>query len=694
MQAIGLSRLTLWFYAIRDGFLSLLPLMFLRVLAQLLLTIPEPHYQAWIVSFAQGRLHYLLEQSVKIVDYTYSVGLTVFVAIHLLRRLPQDPQREQLSYQVLAVSALANFMMFFMAPEFKADTFSTKSIFIGALIGILTTECFRKVAYWSLIRRFRVAYEAEIDFYQVIWLSPVVIFLAGATLLVSNSINGLFANGSLISQSITWILAQSHAVWIAHFVAVLINQTSWFLGFHGWLMLNGYAGELILPPGIAFDGIHIFKPVFINFIFYGGSGATWGLILAIMLATREGYQRRLGRFSILPAIFNISDTLLYGLPIILNPRYLIPFLCVPILLCLVLLLVLQSGWIVPLNKPISWTTPIFLSGWLLTESWRGVFLQIVGVMLSTLMYLPFVKHAEQARQREDDASFIDALEAISKNREQPMPIHQRRDYVGMIARGLMTQLKEDLVHHQLRLYFQPKHAVDGRLIGLEALLRWPNQKYGFIPPQVAISLAEESHIINALGHWVIQQSCAFKQQLNTAGLAELSLAINVSPIQLYDDALVDMLNHNIQRYGLSPQEIELEITESSILPDDPMIDHTLTQLSKLGVRLAIDDFGMGYASLRYLNRFKVSALKIDGSLTKDVLTNPVKGDIIKTIVALGVAQSLDVIAEYVETTAQREMLTAMGCTALQGYLFSQPLPSEDCLHYCIDHLNPDLPETF
>lgn len=688
MQTIRLSRLSYWLYAVRDGFLSLLPLMFLRVLAQLVLTIPEPHYQTWLSAIANGQLHFLLEQTVNIVDYTYSVGLTVFVAIHLMRRLPHDSQREQISYQVLAVSALANFMMFFMAPELDQGTFSIKSIFVGTLIGLLTTECFRKVAYWPLIQRFRVAYEAEIEFYQVIWLSPVVIFLAGITLLVSTLIHGLLDNVYFISQSVSWGLTQTNAVWISHVAGVLINQVSWFLGFHGWLILNGYAGELILPPGVPFDGVHIFKPVFINFIFYGGSGATWGLILAIMLATKEGYQRRLGRFSIFPAIFNISDTLLYGLPIILNPRYLIPFLSVPLLLCFVLMMALQSGWIEPLNKAISWTTPIFVSGWLLTESWRGVFLQVFGVALSTLIYLPFVKRAEQARQQEDDINFIDALEAISQNREQPMPTYQRRDYVGMIARGLIAQLKQDLVHHQLCLFFQPKHAVDGRLIGLEALLRWPNQKYGFIPPQVAISLAEESHVINALGHWVIQESCAFKQQLNAAGFSALSLAINVSPIQLYDDALVDILDKNIQRYGLNPQEIELEITESSILPDDPVIDETLSRLSTLGVRLAIDDFGMGYASLRYLNRFKVSTLKIDGSLTKDVLTNPVKGDIIKTIVALGDAQSLDVIAEYVETAAQRKMLTAMGCTALQGYLFSQPLPNQDCLNYCKKHLVP------
>ncbi|ODN65423.1 Cyclic di-GMP phosphodiesterase YfgF [Methylophaga muralis] len=137
----------------------------------------------------------------------------------------------------------------------------------------------------------------------------------------------------------------------------------------------------------------------------------------------------------------------------------------------------------------------------------------------------------------------------------------------------------------------------------------------------------------------------------------------------------------INEYGITADEIELEITESSEIPDTNLTDIILQQLVDTGVNLAMDDFGMGYSSLLYMRRFPVDAIKIDGSITRDVLLNDTNADIIRTICSLGQAQKVHVVAEYVETKEQLEALSEMGCDIFQGYFYSPPIAESDCLNY-------------
>jgi EAL domain-containing protein (putative c-di-GMP-specific phosphodiesterase class I) len=308
-------------------------------------------------------------------------------------------------------------------------------------------------------------------------------------------------------------------------------------------------------------------------------------------------------------------------------------------------------------------------------------LQLIEVAISTALYFPFVKRVERYRQQEELYIFKQASSAIVSDRTTRMVSYERKDQVGMIARGLLADLRKDLTKENLFLMYQPKHNKKGQVVGVEALVRWSHIKHGLISPEVAITLAEESGDINQLGIKIIEQACACKERWNSLGYKALTMAINISPLQLLDPELAHSIQINLQKHNLTPSEIELEITESSMLPDNAIADNTLRDLSNINVRLAIDDFGMGYSSLRYLNRFKVQVIKIDGSLTRDVLGNDVKADIIRSIAALGNAQQLDVVAEYVESQEQQVTLAQMGCNIFQGYLYSKPLMEKDCVEY-------------
>jgi len=261
------------------------------------------------------------------------------------------------------------------------------------------------------------------------------------------------------------------------------------------------------------------------------------------------------------------------------------------------------------------------------------------------------------------------------------PVIHRQDDTGVIARGLLGELKQAIARGDLELHYQPKLDGQETVVGFEALLRWTHRQHGPLSPVLAVTLAEDGGMINELGAWVIDEACACKARLNALGYEELTMAFNISPMQLTDPDLPERVSRALERNGLSPCEIELEVTESQAIPDNQQVDDAFRGLMEIGVRLAMDDFGMGYSSLLYLRRFEVGAIKIDGSLTRDVLANEANADIIRSIAALGQKRGVAIVAEFVETIPQRDALIALGCNQFQGYLFSRPIPEADCVDF-------------
>ena len=678
----GVTRLHLWLSSIRDGFITLLPLTFFRALAELIHSFPNQAYYNWMENTFGSEWQIYLERIIHSTNYAFGLALAVLVAVHLMRRLPNNKDNEEILPVIVGVSALINFMLFVFTMSISDESLGFKAIFLGAMVGITTTELLRKIAYIRLFSILRVPYEAEVNFFYATWLAPSVIFIGVIFLVVAQlTINLPAVSENLLTPLTLWIQNQQNAFLLLNVLATLINQLFWSIGFHGGLVLDAYASELFLAQGFPSDGIHVIRSVFDNYILIGGSGATLGLLIAILLVAKEGTQRKIGQLSIIPSIFNINDPLLYGLPIVLNPRYLLPFIGVPILLTLIVVSAIELGIIVPINQNLPWTTPILISGWLLTESWRGVALQILEIAISAAIYAPFVKKVEQYRLLEEQSIFTEATRAIVSDRTTRLVSYERKDHVGMIARGLLADLRKDLNQDNFFLMYQPKHNKSGQVIGVEALARWSHTKHGAISPEIAITLAEESGDINQLGIKVIEQACECKKRWNDAGYQSITMAINISPLQLMCPNLVNVFRSCLEKNQLLANEIELEITESSILPENNITDMTLNELTSTGVGLAIDDFGMGYSSLRYLNRFKVKVIKIDGSLTHDVLDNDVKADIIRSIAALGNSQNLDVVAEYVESEEQQKVLAEMGCNVFQGFLYSPPLLEHECKQY-------------
>jgi diguanylate cyclase (GGDEF)-like protein/PAS domain S-box-containing protein len=239
---------------------------------------------------------------------------------------------------------------------------------------------------------------------------------------------------------------------------------------------------------------------------------------------------------------------------------------------------------------------------------------------------------------------------------------------------LERALRASIEQERLELRYQPQVGLrEGRIVGVEALVRWQHPEFGSISPSRFIPLAEDTGLIIPLGEWVLREACRQLRQWQDRGHRGLSMAVNVSARQFHHQDIPRLVRRAIDEYGIDPSQLELELTESALLYNADAVIETLRELESIGVSLAMDDFGTGYSSLGYLKRFPIDTLKIDQSFTMDLPDSKDAASIARAIIAM--AQSLDMktVAEGVETREQLSFLGAAGCDSIQGYYFSPAL---------------------
>ncbi len=243
---------------------------------------------------------------------------------------------------------------------------------------------------------------------------------------------------------------------------------------------------------------------------------------------------------------------------------------------------------------------------------------------------------------------------------------------------LENALRVALVHKELILYYQLQVDNAGRPIGAEALLRWAHPILGMVSPAQFIPVAEETGLILPIGLWVLETACAqLANWQSEPRLSHLSIAVNVSARQFRESTFVAQVLDTLQKCGIRPEVLKLELTESMVLDDVEDSIRKMEELKKSGVKFAMDDFGTGYSSLSYLSRLPIDQLKIDQSFVRDIATDQNDAAIVQTIIAMALSLGMEVIAEGVETEAQREFLELRGCQAYQGYFYAKPLPIDE-----------------
>jgi predicted signal transduction protein with EAL and GGDEF domain len=242
---------------------------------------------------------------------------------------------------------------------------------------------------------------------------------------------------------------------------------------------------------------------------------------------------------------------------------------------------------------------------------------------------------------------------------------------------LEADLRHALEKQQFRLYYQIQVDSLHRPLGVEVLLRWEHSERGFVFPDQFIPLAEETGLIVPIGLWVLETACTqLKAWQHDARTRDLTVGVNVSAKQFHQADFVAQIQRVLLESGAKPAQLKLELTESTVLENIEDTISKMREIIKLGVNFSMDDFGTGYSSLSYLKRLPLDQIKIDRSFVRDIASDPNDAAIVHAIIAMSQALGLNVIAEGVETEAQREFLDNHGCHAFQGYLFSKPVPLE------------------
>lgn len=267
---------------------------------------------------------------------------------------------------------------------------------------------------------------------------------------------------------------------------------------------------------------------------------------------------------------------------------------------------------------------------------------------------------------------------------------------------LDVAVKRALGARQFALAYQPIFSRDGRhIVAAEALLRWQHPEHGAVAPSEFISVLEQNGQIIAVGHWVLLEACRTMQDWVMRGVAPATISVNVSPVQFREATFVEDVVGALRSSGLAADRLQIEMTEALLLDPTPDCLEKLHELTRMGVRLAVDDFGVGYSSLAYLKRFPLHALKIDRLFVRDLPRQVEDAAIVRAIVELSHALALRVTAEGVENGDQHELLQRLGCDAMQGFWFARPMSAEALRHALTAqadersgiHKEPQWPET-
>lgn len=518
----------------------------------------------------------------------------------------------------------------------------------------------------------------------------ILLFAGLHELLVQTGSPGL---GAMLSTLVAAPFADARPSAAFAAAVTFVGQVIWFLGAHGVAMLAAVQDQMMTPASQAnFDAVAagvapveiVTRQFFTVYTRMGGSGATICLVIALLLGDREPSTRRLALLSLLPALINVNEPLIFGLPLILNPVYAIPFLLAPVAQAVIGYYATDLGIVPAIGHPVPWTLPPLVSGWVGTGSAMGSVVQLVAIGVGIGIYLPFVHLSARLRVAANRQALRKLL-AVSEAAETGLAAPRLLDLPGHAGR-LATTLAQDLAEvlergERLYLEYQPQIFIkEKRVFGVEALLRWDHCVYGAIPPPVIVALAEDTRRINRLGEHVLRLACRQRVAWTKLVPADLILSVNVSPRQLADPEFDLKVLEILAEEGLAPHLLELEITESTALLPAVQSIAALHRLRLAGVRIALDDFGMGHTSLHYLRELPLNTLKIDRSLTFSSEGN-LNEHVIRSIINLSRTLGLMAVVEGIEQPEQLPRFIDLGCDRFQGYLFSRPLKSGPCLEY-------------
>lgn len=675
---------------IKNSLIMLLPVLLTGAFALFFRALPIPAYQTFLKGFLSGALDTFLGS---VYSATFGI-LSIYMAVSVALNYTQVWMMTKTYSYGIVVTSLICFFLFVGTDEsgsFSAASLGSDGVFTAIVCGLSASWLYdricRKIKYSEHLftdgadDQFHAMLSSIIPTVLVVLIFAVInlilsklFHVTGFQMLFTELIGRIFENRTR-SQG-TMLLFQ------------FLFGIMWLFGIHGNNVLESVAQDIFVPAiavnqeqlALGLPATEIYSKTFLDvFTMIGGCGTTWCLIIAILLFSRKKSSRSLARLSIAPGLLNINEIMTFGLPVIFNPIFMIPFLFTPMVCTVISSTAIRLGLVpVPVHQ-VQWTTPILLGGYLATDSVAGSVLQLINLTVGVLIYAPFVRLFDQESSH-DARQKLDKLVKILINSEEsrkPIELLKLQHDEGTVAKILAQELQDMIGVKPLQIFYQPQHNAEHQCIGAEALLRWRHDVYGMIYPPLIIKLAEEIGKLTELEESVYRTVVENMDRLCAALGENARISVNVTGETIQGEEFENFLTELHEAYPNQCSHLAIEITEQAALLIDDTLIGRLNRIKDMGFELEIDDFSMGSTSIKYLQTNIFSTLKLDGGLSKGVLANPRSREIVASIIKLSHEFGISVLAEYVENEEQRKALEDVDCTMYQGYLYSPAIPLEE-----------------
>ncbi|WP_429739471.1 EAL domain-containing protein [Enterovibrio makurazakiensis] len=412
------------------------------------------------------------------------------------------------------------------------------------------------------------------------------------------------------------------------------------------------------------------------FLSIGGSGNTLSLLCCILLFSKDRRHTALALSALPLVIFNINELLLFGLPIVFNPILIVPFILVPILSFVTVYGVMSLGWVNPVSTIVDWMTPPFLSGYIATQdSVGGVLLQVVVVALGVIVYRPFYL-LYAGNSGIDDKALIRKSEIENSTMKSFLGDvnNSMGSYINM--HEVSQRVSRMLSNGEFVMFYQPQvHLNDPEHLSFESLVRYKDEHGKLHPPTFVADFQQ----LRAMWHLDTMVIDLVLSDMKTFPLEKgCKIGVNVSADTISNPSVVDYITDRLAHYQLPATALEIEVTEEAILDDHTHIARNIAALQEMGVTVAIDDFGSGYASFPHLLKFNFDKVKLDRSLLLNVQEE--RGQNLYQLLAkISEVTGCEIVAEGVETLAEKQFVKGCDIEICQGYYFAKPLPLEEAV---------------
>ena len=669
--------------AIRQSFILLFPILVIGSIALLLLSFPIEAVRNFIENSLDGFLSSILQIIYFVTFGMFSLYLVVVIA-YKTHRVISDRKN------IIIFACINSLLCYFILVGPKVLLLKEVSIFdytnmsnvftafLSSLVSTIIYHWFTEKFVKIERRQYAATFKNGLD--SILPISVCCLVFGIISIFLYKNVHGTNFN-DLIIAGLSSMFTKIGSTYLGGLLVNFFSSVFWFFGIHG----NSVFEQVYRSVFLFEEGKIVSKYLFDCYSFIGGGGGTLALLIAILIFSKSKRKKKVATFSGITMPFNINETLVYGIPVVLNPIYVIPFILVPIVNYTISYIAISTGIAPEIIGGVQWTTPVLISGYLATGSIGGSILQLVCLAVGVAIYTPFVILDDRISER-SNSEMNKELEKYMRSCEDAYiepNILDKNNYISLHAEDVAVKLEDDINEGRINLYYQPQ-VRDGKIVSVEALLRFSYHTLKYLYPPLVIELAKERQVFDELSKGIVIKAIKdFKEMLSIN--PKLKISVNLDLELLSDKEFVGWLIETVIKSDIPFRQFGIEITENSKFYSKEDLDSIFTILHNNGIEIYMDDFSMGHTAIIYLQYNLFDYVKLDGSLVKNI-DNERSIQIIESIINLGKNLGFEVVAEYVENENQRDKLKEMGCDIYQGYLYYRPLSKDDLLQKMMDQI--------